>query len=128
MLRQICPLVALLAVAALAPGTAPAAQPTSPNSTPAAQPSSPSGDPLVAKGKAVEIRRSQLDKEIGVARSQLQAKGRPVKPDQILQAERQVLEQLINVRLLLAKATPADQAAGKAAAEKRAVAVKAKLG
>lgn len=117
MLRQIYPLVLLLAVAALTPGPAPAAQP-----------SPPSGDPLVAKGKGVEIRRSQLDKEVSVAKSQLQANGRTIKPDQLVQAERQVLEQLINVRLLLAKATPADKASGKDSAEKRAVAVKTKLG
>jgi peptidyl-prolyl cis-trans isomerase C len=107
----------LVAVAALTPGPAPAAQP-----------SPSSADPLVAKGKGVSVRRSQLDKEVGVAKSQLKAKGRAFSPDQMLQAERQVLEQLINVQLLLAKATPADQAAGKAAAEKRAAEVKAKLG
>ncbi len=125
MLRPICSLVVLLAVAALTPGAAPAAQPTPTNSTPGAP---PAGDPIVAKGKGLEIRRSQLDKEVGTARSQLQSKGRAIKPEQIAQAERRVLEQLINVRLLVAKATPADQAAGKDAAEKRAVAVKAKLG
>jgi parvulin-like peptidyl-prolyl isomerase len=128
MLRQICPLVVLLAVAALTSGPAPAAQPTPTNSTPGAQPSPPSGDPLVAKGKSVEIRRSDLDKEVSAAKSQMLANGRPVKPDQIVAAERQVLEQLINVRLLESKATAADKAAGKDAALKRAVAAQTKLG
>jgi parvulin-like peptidyl-prolyl isomerase len=69
-----------------------------------------------------------LDKAVGAAKSQMQANGRVVNPDQLVQAERQVLEQLINVRLLQAKATPADIAAGKDAAEKRALAAKTKLG
>ena len=120
--------MALLAGAALTAGPAPAAQPTPPNSTPGAQPSPPSGDPLVAKGKGVEIRRSDLDKEVSAAKSQMLASGRPVKPDQIVAAERQVLEQLINVRLLESKATAADKAAGKDAALKRAVAAQTKLG
>jgi parvulin-like peptidyl-prolyl isomerase len=128
MLRKLRPLALLLAAASLTPGPAPAAQPTPTNSMPIAQPSPSSGDPLVAKGKGVEIHRSQLDKEVIAAKSQMVAKGRAVKTDQIVQAERQVLEQLINVRLLEAKATAADKAAGKDAALKRAVAAKTKLG
>jgi parvulin-like peptidyl-prolyl isomerase len=42
--------------------------------------------------------------------------------------EQQILDQLINVQLLKAKATDADRAAGKAAAEKRFADVKTKLG
>ena len=60
MLKKMRTLLLLLAVAPLALGRAPAAQPTPTNSTPAVQPSAPSGDPLVAKGKGVEIRRSRL--------------------------------------------------------------------
>jgi len=128
MLRKIRPLLLLLAVASLTPGHAPAAQPTPANSTPTAQPSTSPGDPLVAEGKGVEIRRSDLDKAVSAAKSQMLANGRAVKPDQIVQMERQVLEQLINVQLLVAKATAADKAAGKDAAEKRALAAKTKLG
>jgi parvulin-like peptidyl-prolyl isomerase len=42
--------------------------------------------------------------------------------------EQQILDQLINVQILQGKATEADKAAGKAAAEKRLADVKAKLG
>ena len=84
MLRKLRPLALLLAAASLTPGPAPAAQPTPTNSTPIAQPFPSSGDPLVAKGKGVEIHRSQLDKEVIAAKSQMVAKGRAVKTDQIV--------------------------------------------
>src|SRR5262249_5626167 len=48
--------------------------------------------------------------------------------DQTVLMEQQILDQLINVQLLKAKATDADRAAGKAAAEKRFNDVKTKLG
>ncbi len=128
MLTKIRPLLLVLAVASLSPRHAPAAQTTPTNSTPTAQPSPAPGDPLVARGKGVEIHRSDLDQAARAAKSQLMANGRALKPDQVVQMERQVLEELINVRLLLAKATAADKAVGKDAAEKRAVAAKTKLG
>ena len=84
-------------------------------------------DDVVAKGKDLEIRRSQLDKEVLRAVAQQEANGRPVTIDQKASIERQILDQLINVELLEAKATPADKAAGKEAAEKRLVTVKAKV-
>jgi parvulin-like peptidyl-prolyl isomerase len=122
------PLVLLVAAAVLASGRAPAAQPAQTNAAPAAQSSTPSGETILAKGKGVEIRRSQLDKEVVVVKSQVAAEGRTVKPEQIIEVERQVLEQLINIKLLEAKATAADKAAGKAAADKRLVAAKEQLG
>jgi parvulin-like peptidyl-prolyl isomerase len=60
-------------------------------------------------------------------KSQVAAEGRSVKPEQTIQVERQVLEQLINIQLVEAKATAADKAAGKDAAEKRLVAAKEKF-
>jgi len=83
---------------------------------------------MAAKGKGVEVRRSQLDKEVAAVISQVAAEGRPIKPEQTIDVERQILEQLVNVQLLNAKATAADRAAGKEAAQKRLVAAKAKLG
>ena len=121
-------MVPLLAAASFALGTAVAAQPAQTNAAPAAEPSPPSGDALVAKGKGVAISRSRLDKEVAAAKLQLSLRGRPAKPDSGGAAERQILEQLINVQLLEAKATAADKAAGKEAAEKRYAAAKAKLG
>ncbi len=120
--------ILLVAVAVLASGRAPAAQPAPTNSASAAPPSNPSGETMAAKGKGVEVRRSQLDKEVAAVISQVAAEGRPIKPEQTIDVERQILEQLVNVQLLNAKATAADRAAGKEAAQKRLVAAKAKLG
>jgi parvulin-like peptidyl-prolyl isomerase len=125
MFQTLKPLLFLTAVS-LTLANAPAAQPTQTNTAPAAQ--SSSGDPVVAKGKGVEIRRSQLEKEVAVAKAQLAAKGRAVSPEQSEDAERQVLEQLINVQLVQARATAADKAEGKAAAEKRYAAAQKALG
>ena len=122
------PLVLLVAVAVLASCRAPAAQPAPTNAASAAPSSTPSGETILAKGKGVEIRRSQLDKEVASVISQVAAEGRTIKPEQTIEVERQVLEQLVNVQLLNAKATAADKAAGKEAAQKRLVAAKAKLG
>src|SRR5262245_48106449 len=64
------------------------------------------GDPLVAKGKGFEIKRSQLDAEVlrtkeALALSQRQAP---------LDVDRQVLDGIITLKLLLARATDADKA------------------
>jgi peptidyl-prolyl cis-trans isomerase C len=122
------PLVLVLAAAWLAPVPAPAAEPAQTNAAAAAQSSTSSGETILAKGKGVEIRRSQLDKEVAAVKSQVAAEGRAVKPEQTIEVERQVLEQLINIQLLEAKATAADKAAGKDAAEKRLVTAREKIG
>jgi peptidyl-prolyl cis-trans isomerase C len=125
-------LVLLLGVAVLTTGRAPAAEPAPTNAAPAGKPEAKTpdlfGNPLVAKGKGVEIKRSQLDEEVIRTKSQLAASGRPLPPDQTAQVERQILEQMINVQLLQAKATEADKAAGKELAEKRLADAKTKLG
>jgi peptidyl-prolyl cis-trans isomerase C len=125
-------LVPLFAATVLVTVRADAAQPTPTNPAPSAKSDSTStdlfGTTVVAKGKGFEIKRSQLDDDVIRAKSQLSAAGRPVSPDQTALMEQQILDQLINVQLLKAKATDADRAAGKAAAEKRLADVKAKLG
>jgi peptidyl-prolyl cis-trans isomerase C len=121
-------LVLLLAVASLAPSRALAAQPGPTNAAPASQASTLSTNAIVARGKGVEIRRGQLDEAVRPALAQAAARGRRVTTDRMLSVEQQVLAQLIDVHLLLAKATEADKAAGKAAAEKRYAAAKAKAG
>jgi parvulin-like peptidyl-prolyl isomerase len=122
------PLVLLLALASLAAGRTAAAAPPQTNSAPTVQPSTPAGDSVVAKGKGFEIKRSQLDQEVAHAKWQADAQGRPVLEEEKLRVQRQVLEQLINARLLVDKATDADKAAGKAKAEKRLADAKAKAG
>jgi peptidyl-prolyl cis-trans isomerase C len=125
-------LVLLLAVTGLTAGRVPAAQPAATNAAPAAKSDSKLtdlfGSTVVAKGKGFEIKRGQLDEDVIRAKSQLAANGRPIPPDQTVQVERQILEQLINVQLLQAKATDADKATAKTLAEKRFADVKTKLG
>ncbi len=125
-------LVPLVAAAVLVTVRADAAQPTPTNAAPSAKSGSTStdlfGSTVVAKGKGFEIKRSQLDDDVVRAKAQLSAAGRPVSADQTALMEQQILDQLINVQLLKAKATDADRAAGKAAAEKRLADVKTKLG
>jgi parvulin-like peptidyl-prolyl isomerase len=124
--------VPLLAVTVLVAVRADAAQPTATNTASAAKPSSGGGglfgSTLVAKGKGVQVTRGELDEDVVRAKSQLAAAGRPIPPEQTTLMEQQLLDQLINVQLLKAKATEADRVAGKAAAEKRFADVKAKLG
>jgi peptidyl-prolyl cis-trans isomerase C len=121
-------LILKLAAALLASAPALAAQPAQTNATAAALSSTLSGETILAKGRHLEIKRSQLDKEVMAVKSQVAADGRTIKPEQIIQVERQVLEQLINVQLLNDEATAADRAAGKDEAAKRLEAAKAKLG
>src|SRR5437899_7092813 len=71
------------------------------------------GDSVVAKGKGVEIKRSQLDDEFIRAKAQASANGRPLTSEQSTMLERNILDGLIRIRLLLAKATEADIAKGK---------------
>jgi len=128
MLTKIKSLLLLLAASSLTSGHPLAAQSVQTNAVPLAEASKPSSDALVARGKGVAIRRSQLDKEVDSAKLQLSAKGRALRTDEVDAAARQVLEQLINVQLVEAKATAADRAAGKEAAQKRLAATIAKLG
>lgn len=71
------------------------------------------GDSVVAKGKGVEVKRSELDDEVIRVKSQAAAAGRPVPSDRATLVERQILDSLIQFRLLLSKATEADIAKGK---------------
>jgi peptidyl-prolyl cis-trans isomerase C len=125
-------LVPLVAGTVLVAGPVAAAQPAQTNAAPVAKSDTKATDlfagTIVAKGKGVEVKRSQLDEEVIRVKSQAAANGRPISADQTALMEQQILDQLINVQILQAKATDADRAAGKAAAEKRLAEVKAKLG
>jgi peptidyl-prolyl cis-trans isomerase C len=85
-------------------------------------------DKVIAKGKGVEVSRNQLDEEVIRFKSQVAGRGQTVPPEQMAMMERQLLDQLIQVQLLKAKATDADKAAGKALADKRFEEAKTKLG
>jgi len=71
------------------------------------------GDSVVAKGKGVEVKRSQLDEEFIRVKAQASANNRPLSSEQSTLLERQILDGLIQLRLLLGKATEADLSKGK---------------
>ena len=106
----------------------PASTNTSAAPKPAAKPTSLFGNTIVAKGKGVEVTRGQLDDEVIRLKAQAAGRNQNIPPEQMGMMERQILEQLIQVQLLQAKATDADKAAGKALAEKRFEEAKTKLG
>jgi len=122
----------LLLAAPLPMWGAAADQPASTNTAAAAKPASKISslftEKLVAKGKGVEVNRSQLDDEIIRFKAQVSGRGQTIPPEQMAMMEKQLLEQLIQIQLLRAKATDADKAAGKVLADKRFEEAKAKLG
>jgi len=98
-------------------GAAPA-QPTSTNGAAPAKPSSKVSDlfadTVVAKGKGVEIKRSQLDEEIIRTKAGYAAQQRQAPPD----LDQRVLDGLIGAKLILSRATDADKAKGKEQVDK----------
>jgi hypothetical protein len=76
------------------------------------------GDNVVVKAKGFEIKRSQLDEEVIRLKALAAARNQPVPPEQSVQMEKQILEQLIQIQLLQSKATEADKAAGKELAQR----------
>jgi parvulin-like peptidyl-prolyl isomerase len=86
------------------------------------------GDEVVAKGKGVEVKRGKLDEEVIRIKSQMAAAGQPIPAAQLKMVEQNILDQMIVLQLLTAKATPDDKASAKAVAEKRFAAAKERLG
>ena len=76
-------------------------------------------DVPVVKGKGFQIKRSQLDDAVTSIKSTAVARGQSIPPDQIAMMEQQVLERLIQIQILLAKATDADKAKGEETSSKR---------
>ena len=83
---------------------------------------------MIAKGKGFEIKRSQLDEEVFRLKGQVAARGRTVSPEEALALEKQVLDQLIQLALLRGRATDAEKAAAKEAADKRVEEAQTALG
>ena len=79
---------------------------------------------MVARGTGLEITRGDLDEAMTGIKTQTQA----LTPAQILQVEKQILNRLIETKLLLAKATDADKAAGKRMADLQITALKENTG
>lgn len=85
-------------------------------------------DTVVARGKGVEIKRSQFDDALISIKSTAMARGQAIPPEQLAGLEQQVLDRLIQIQLLLAKATDADRASGKETSEKRIESVRTRAG
>jgi parvulin-like peptidyl-prolyl isomerase len=70
------------------------------------------GDPVIAKGKGFEIKRSELDEVVMGLKSAAASRGQTIPPAQVTQIEGQLLNRLIQIQLLLQKATAADKSNG----------------
>lgn len=108
---------AALAVALLAASSANAATPTptatvTTNTKPADAMAKLFGDPAVARGKGFEIKQSELDEVMSGLKSAATMRGQPIAPEQMILAERQMLDRLIQIQILLQRATDADRADG----------------
>jgi parvulin-like peptidyl-prolyl isomerase len=76
------------------------------------------GKEIVAKGKGVEITRSQLDDAFIALKGNAAARGQTIPEDQRAQVELRLLDRLIFTQLLLQKATDEERVKGKEAAQK----------
>jgi len=85
-------------------------------------------DTVVAKGKGIEIKRSQVDDAMLSIKSSAAAQGQVIPPDRLSLLEQQVLDRLIQIRLLLTKANDADKTAGKNVTAQRFDDIKTRVG
>src|SRR5260221_3337392 len=93
------------------------------NANPAAAMASLFGDPVVAKGKGFEIKQSELDEVMLGIKSAAAAQGQTIPPEQLLTIESQMLNRLVQIQILLQKATDADKAVGKKKADAKLAAL-----
>ncbi|MGA9777005.1 MAG: peptidylprolyl isomerase [Limisphaerales bacterium] len=75
------------------------------------------GNPVIARGKGFEIKQSDLDEVMTGIKSAAAMRNQAIPPTQMKLIEGQMLDRLIQVQLLLQKATDADRAAGKKMAD-----------
>jgi peptidyl-prolyl cis-trans isomerase C len=85
-------------------------------------------DVLVAKGKGVEVKRSTLDDMVINVKSSAVAGGKSIPPDRMAALEQQVLDQLISIQLLLARANDEDKTKGKEISAKRFQEIRTRAG
>jgi peptidyl-prolyl cis-trans isomerase C len=85
-------------------------------------------DVIVAKGKGVEVKRSQLDDAMVSIKSTFAARGQPLPPEEMNRLEQQILDRLIQIQILLLKATDEDKTAGKETCARRLDAIKTRAG
>jgi peptidyl-prolyl cis-trans isomerase C len=120
--------IAVLAVALTASHANADTAPVGTNATTAATMASLFGDPVIAKGKGVEVKQSSLDEVVLGIKSAAAAHNEPIPPQQLLGIESQMLNRLIQIQLLLQKATDADKAVGQAKAEEQLTNLLARAG
>jgi peptidyl-prolyl cis-trans isomerase C len=121
-MRKSTPSIVLLcAAAALLAQPLPAADTnTAPApAKPAIKPSEVSADTVIAKGKGVEIKRSQLDEAVVRLKANAIAQGGAIPPDHVAMMEPGLLNRLIQSQILISKATDAEKAKAKADATKQ---------
>lgn len=111
-------LIAALATSLVAASTSNAATESTTNSARASKLDALLGDPIVAKGKGVEIKRSQLDAEMLNVQTMASARGQQIPADQMILVEREKLNDLLGFQLLLKKSNDADKTKGKEQFEK----------
>jgi peptidyl-prolyl cis-trans isomerase C len=132
MTKTTCFLAAGLASFWLCSGSSQAATPGPADAAPAQKPTANSADlfpdVVVAKGKGIEIKRSQLDDAMVSIKSTFAARGQDLPPDQMNHLEQQILDRLIQIQILLAKATDGDKSAGNETCAKRMEAIRARAG
>jgi len=75
------------------------------------------GNPVIARGKGFEIKQSDLDEVMTGIKAAAAMRNQAVPPDQLKQIESEMLNRLIQVQLLVQKATDADRAEGKKTAD-----------
>jgi len=115
-------LSAILAIALLAWPSARAAAPDPANSPAPGTPAPSPDDPVVAQGNGFVIRRSAMDQVLATAKAE-DPKGQ-LPPD----ADVHVINQLIEIQLVLQKATDAEKADGQKNAAERIAAIAKSLG
>jgi parvulin-like peptidyl-prolyl isomerase len=75
------------------------------------------GNPLVAKGKGFEIKQSDLDEVMTGIKAAAAMRNQAIPPQQLKLIEDEMLNRLIQVQVLMQKATDADRAEGKKMAD-----------
>jgi peptidyl-prolyl cis-trans isomerase C len=72
-----------------------------------------SADTIVAKGKGVEVKRSQLDEAVQSYKANAAARGKTVQPEQTTMIETALLDRLIQTQILISMATDAEKTKAK---------------
>ncbi len=120
------PSLALIAALIAAPGAFAVNSGTNAAAKPADKLTELFGDPVIAKGKGVEVKRSQLDSAMNITKAAAAGRGQMPSPEQMQLLEQQALQGLIHFQLLLNQATAADKAKGREVFQKNIEKIKAR--